>query len=159
MDLSTLGLGAAVAAFGLSAVGSGFGCGIAGMAAIGAWKKCYAQDKPAPLILLAFVGAPMTQTFYGFILMNNMIAFCNKMVAKGAVDTTFFSLLVFGAIAAGLSIGASAMFQGKCAASACDAFIETGKGFANDMIILGMTETIAILTLIFMIVIMGKVAA
>ena len=53
-----------------SAIGSGFGAGIASQAAVGAWKKCYAQGKPAPFIMVAFAGAPLTQTIYGFLLMN-----------------------------------------------------------------------------------------
>ncbi len=72
MDASALGLAAAGAALGLSAAGSALGTGYAGMAAVGAWKKCFAQDKPAPFILIAFVGAPLTQTIYGFILMNQI---------------------------------------------------------------------------------------
>ncbi|MFZ5799759.1 MAG: V-type ATP synthase subunit K, partial [Candidatus Omnitrophota bacterium] len=44
----------------LSACGSAAGAGIAGMAAIGAWKKNYAQNKAASFMLVAFVGAPLT---------------------------------------------------------------------------------------------------
>ena len=50
------------AAVGLAAMGSSMGTGIAGAAAIGAWKKCYQQDKPAPFLLLAMAGAPLSQT-------------------------------------------------------------------------------------------------
>ena len=39
----------------------------------GAWKKCYAQSKAAPFILITFIGAPLSQTIYGMILMNNLI--------------------------------------------------------------------------------------
>jgi len=63
------------AALSLAAVGSALGTGMAGMAAVGAWKKCYAQSKAAPFLLLAFVGAPLTQTIYGLILMK--FDFCN----------------------------------------------------------------------------------
>ena len=42
MDIKSLGYGAAL---GLAAVGSAFGMGKAGQAAIGAWKKCYANNK------------------------------------------------------------------------------------------------------------------
>ena len=57
------------AAVGLAAMGSSMGTGIAGAAAIGAWKKCYQQDKPAPFLLLAMAGAPLSQTIYGMIMM------------------------------------------------------------------------------------------
>ena len=67
MNLAFVGMAAAL---GLSAAGSAFGAGYAGMSAIGAWKKCYASGKPAPFIMIAFSGAPLTQTIYGFLLMN-----------------------------------------------------------------------------------------
>ena len=52
----------------LSAIGSAIGTGTAGMAAIGAWKKAFLQNKAAPFLLVAFVGAPLSQTFYGFLV-------------------------------------------------------------------------------------------
>jgi len=59
---------------GLSAIGSGIGAGIAGQAAIGAWKRNYLRNKPASFLLVAFAGAPLTQTIYGFILQSRMLA-------------------------------------------------------------------------------------
>ena len=59
MNLAFIGMAAAL---GLSASGSAFGAGFAGQAAVGAWKKCYASGKPAPFIMIAFAGAPLTQT-------------------------------------------------------------------------------------------------
>ena len=67
MNLAFIGMAAAL---GLSAAGSAFGAGFAGMSSVGAWKKCYASGKPAPFIMIAFTGAPLTQTIYGFLLMN-----------------------------------------------------------------------------------------
>ena len=67
-----LGLLGAVMALGIAAIGSVIGIGIAGQAAIGAWKKCYMSNKAAPFILTVFAGAPLTQTIYGFLLMNTM---------------------------------------------------------------------------------------
>jgi V/A-type H+-transporting ATPase subunit K len=134
---------------GLSACGSGAGAGTAGMAAIGAWKKRYSQNKPASFMLLAFVGAPLTQTIYGFIVMNRMADVA--LASQGAY------LLGIGAFC-GLAIGISAYYQGKCAACACDAMEETGKGFGNYMIILGMTETVALLVMAFTLGILGKLA-
>jgi V/A-type H+-transporting ATPase subunit K len=134
---------------GLSACGSGSGAGVAGMAAIGAWKKKYSQNKPASFMLLAFVGAPLTQTIYGFIVMNRMADVA--LASQGAY------LLGIGAFC-GLAIGISAYYQGKCAACACDAMEETGKGFGNYMIILGFTETVALLVMAFTLGILGKLA-
>src|SRR6056297_3057212 len=70
MNWGLIGVGAALA---LAAVGFALGAGSAGMAAVGAWKKCFAQNRPAPFLLVAFVGAPLTQTIYGFILMNALM--------------------------------------------------------------------------------------
>jgi V/A-type H+-transporting ATPase subunit K len=117
------------------------------MAAIGAWKKKYSQNKPAAFMLLAFVGAPLTQTIYGMIVMNRMY----ELAAQGQY------LIGIGAFC-GLAIGLSAYFQGKCAACACDAMEETGKGFGNYMIILGMTETVALLVMAFTLGILGRLA-
>ena len=52
---------------GIAAIGSAIGIGAAGNAAIGAWKRCYMNNKPAPFILTVFAGAPLTQTIYGFL--------------------------------------------------------------------------------------------
>ena len=66
-NLEFIGMACALA---LSALGSGLGAGAASQAAVGGWKKCYANGKPAPFIMVAFAGAPLTQTIYGFLLMN-----------------------------------------------------------------------------------------
>lgn len=80
MDLELmagLGKAGAMASIALAAVGSAFGTGTAGMASIGAWKKCYAQEKTAPFLLLIFIGAPLTQTIYGMIFLNALKSACN----------------------------------------------------------------------------------
>lgn len=144
MQFQDLGLSMVLA---LSAMGSAAGAGNAGMAAIGTWKKNYSQNKPAAFMLVAFVGAPLTQTIYGFIVMNRMY----ELAAQGIF------LWGIGAFC-GAAIGLSAYFQGKCAACACDAMGETGKGFGNYMIVLGMTETVALLVMAFTLGILGRFA-
>jgi V/A-type H+/Na+-transporting ATPase subunit K len=144
MQFQDLGLGMVLA---LSAFGSATGAGIAGMAAIGAWKKNYSQNKPASFMLVALAGAPLTQTIYGFIVMNRMY----EIAAQGIY------LWGIGAFC-GAAIGLSAYFQGLCGACACDAMGETGKGFGNYMIILGLTETVALLVMAFTLGILGKFA-
>ncbi len=140
-----LGLGMVLA---LSALGSGSGAGIAGMAAIGAWKKNYIQNKAASMLLVAFTGAPLTQTVYGYIVMNKLF----ELAARGQY------MWGIGAFA-GAAIGLSAYWQGKCAASACDAMGETNKGFTNYLIVLGMTETVALLVMVFTLTMLGRIAA
>jgi len=129
----------------LAACGSAAGTGTAGMAAIGAWKKNYSQNKPAAFMLGAFVGAPLTQTIYGMIVMNQMY----EIAAQGIY------LWGIGAFC-GAAMGLSAYFQGKCGACACDSMGETGKGFGNYMIVLGMVETVALLVMAFTLGIMGR---
>ncbi len=139
MDIQYIGMACAL---GLSAVGSAFGAGYAAMASVGAWKKCYASGKPAPFIMVAFSGAPLTQTIYGFLLMN----FIRSAVNSGNCSPT---LAMFVGIFAGLAIGISALFQGKVAAASADAVGETGKGTANFLIVIGIVETVALFTLVF----------
>ena len=141
MNLAFVGMAAAL---GLSASGSAFGAGFAGMASVGAWKKCYASGKPAPFIMIAFSGAPLTQTIYGFLLMNFIkSAGCDPALALGVG--------LFG----GLAIGLSGLFQGKCAAAAADALGSTGKGTANYFIVVGIVETVALFTLVFSLLLLG----
>ncbi len=137
------GLGDMSLSLAMAAFGSAFGAGAAGMAAIGAWKKAFAQNKAAPFIITAFVGAPLTQTFYGLILRNRIQA------AQLPADTSSYIFQILIGFFAGLAMGASAYMQGKAAARACDALAETGKGFANYMIVLGIIETVALFTMVF----------
>ncbi len=136
MDIGLIGFAAAL---GFAAIGSALGSGTAGMTAVGAWKKCFAQNKPAPFMLIAFVGAPLTQTIYGFILMNTISASSASSVAKMAAG-------VFG----GIAMGFSAWYQGKAGASASDALAETGKGFGNYIMVVGLIETVALFVMVFL---------
>lgn len=138
VNLEFIGMAGALT---LSALGSGLGAGVASMAAVGGWKKCYIENKPAPFIMVAFAGAPLTQTIYGFLLMN----FIASAIAAGIASTLAFSVGVLG----GAAIGLSSWMQGKAAAAACDAFAETGKGTANYFIVIGIVETVALFTLVF----------
>ncbi|MFH1777734.1 MAG: V-type ATP synthase subunit K [Candidatus Omnitrophota bacterium] len=142
VQFKDLGISAVLA---FSAIGSGLGTGIAGMAAVGAWKKAFSQNKPAPFMLVAFVGAPLTQTIYGMILRNRMI----EVMLKGNY--------VWGiGVLCGLAIGISALMQGKAGAAACDAMGETGKGFANYILVLGIIETVALFVMAFSMMVIDK---
>ena len=173
----------AFSAIGLAAVGSALGTGAAGASAVGAWKKCYANGKPAPFQLAVFAGAPLSQTIYGMILMfliSGKAAPAQKVIdaavtTAGAVDeaaiqaitvatkaayapTAWAAFLIMGVVA-GLGMGCSAWMQGKAAAGACDAFAETGDGFTNYLMALGIIETVAIFVMAFAIVLLGSVGA
>jgi V/A-type H+-transporting ATPase subunit K len=134
---------AGTAAFSLAAIGSALGTGTAAMAGIGAWKKCYLQGKVAPFILLVFIGAPLSQTIYGLLMLINF----NKIALAAASDPAQAALwpAVLGAgILGGLAVGASAWYQGKTSASANDSIAETGQGLTNCIISIGIVETVAL---------------
>jgi V/A-type H+-transporting ATPase subunit K len=139
-----LGKAAAVAAISFSAMGSVLGTGAAGAAAVGAWKKCYAQNRMAPFLLITFVGAPLSQTIYGMILMFTMIG-------KAEAGYPFVALIPIGVLG-GLAIAGSAWLQGRAGAGASDALAETGKGFTNYLAALGVIETVAIFVMVFIII-------
>ena len=133
------------AALSFAAIGSALGTGTAGMAGIGAWKKCYLQGKPAPFILLVFIGAPLSQTIYGLLL---LLAF-NKMAIDPAVASVMWPAILGAGIIGGIAMGMSAWYQGKAGASGSDALAETGQGFGNYLTTLGIIETVALFVMIF----------
>ena len=145
ITLSKLG---AVAALGLAAVGSALGCGTAGMAAIGAWKKAYLKGKNALFTLLIFVGAPIAQTIYGMLLMLYILG---KISPEGGTDPTasmwaaYLGVGIFG----GIGMLASAWYVGKSAANACNALGEIGKGLVNYLMVIGVGENVDLFVMVF----------
>lgn len=135
------GLGDMSLSLAIAAIGSALGTGIAGMAAIGAWKRAFMQNKAAPFILVAFAGAPLTQTIYGMILRNAIQG------ANLAPESYIYQMLI-GAFA-GLAMAFSAYMQGKAAAKAADALADTGKGFGNYIMVVGIIETVALFVMVF----------
>ena len=127
------------ASFLLAAIGAVFGIYIVGSTTIGAWKKCYMENKPGPFLMVAYCGAPLTNTIYGFILMGQL------EVSTKLSDIQLFTI---GTLA-GFILAASAVTQAKVAAYSSEAFAETGQGFANNMMVVGMCETIALFTMVF----------
>ena len=132
-------LGAAIC-MGIAAIGSAIGIGIAGQGAIGAWKRCYMNNKPAPFILTVFAGAPLTQTIYGFLLMSI------KLKTLGAENP---GMALGLGIASGLAMCFSAIAQGKAGAAGSDALGETGKGFAQYIMVVGLCESVALFAMVF----------
>ncbi len=132
-------LGAAVC-MGIAALGSAIGIGIAGQGAIGAWKRCYLNNKPAPFILTVFAGAPLTQTIYGYLVMFlklKKLGEANPGMALGL------------GLASGLAMALSAVAQGKAGAAASDAYGETGKGFSQYLMVVGLCESVALFAMAF----------
>ena len=140
----------AFAAIGLAAMGAAYGCGVACSAAIGAWKKCYSQNKPAPFQLLVFAGAPLSQVIDGMIIMF-------VILGKENVTHAAWMVYLFVGIVGGVAMGISSLWQGISGGAACDAFAENGKGFTNQLMALGIVETVAIFVMAFAIVLLSKV--
>ena len=126
----------------ITALCAGFGCYISCSAAVGAWKKCFLNNKPAPMMLLAFIANPVTQIFYAYILQGRILAAAeanpDRMVIY--VGLTITSLV---------TLGVTSIMQGKVAAFCCDAMVETRKGFAQNMAAMGVLETTALFTMVF----------
>ena len=141
MELGMIGTALSMA---IAAIGSVIGIGYAGQAAIGAWKKCYMSNKAAPFKLTVFAGAPLTQTIYGFLLMQ-------QMLSSGAEPDFLFGL----GIGAGVVMALSAVYQGKAGAAGADALAETGKGFSQYITVVGLCETVALFALVFSMVALG----
>ena len=140
--MQILALGAGYFTVGLAAIGSAIGSYMAGSTAIGAWKKCYQQGKVAPFLLVALVGAPLSQTIYAMLM---MVLSKDVIVDKPQYALAYIIISLLG----GFAQMASAVLQGKCGAAGCVAFAETGKGFANYLMVLGVIETCAIFAVIF----------
>ncbi|MBP5329454.1 MAG: V-type ATP synthase subunit K [Spirochaetaceae bacterium] len=135
MNFGMLGAGAAL---GIAAIGSAIGIGLSGSATIGAWKRCYLNNKPAPFILTVFAGAPLTQTIYGYLVMMFMM--------RSEKDPWY--LMGLG-VFAGLGMCFSAIAQGKAGAAGSDALAETGKGFSQYITVVGLCETVALFVMVF----------
>ena len=111
--MTALGKLGGAASLCLAAVGSALGAGAAGPSAIGAWKKCYAQGKAAPFTLVTFVGAPVSQTIYGMILMNSIVGIAQT-------NPESWPALAAAGVFGGLAMGFSAWYQGVSGAAASD---------------------------------------
>ena len=139
MEVGFLGWIGIGGVFGLSALGSAIGVVISGPAVIGAWKKCYLQKRPAPFILVVFAGTVLSNIIYGFIL---LVAFSESTVLQ---DPQFLTL----GLGAGLCIFAVAITQSICSAAAAEAYAETGEGFGNFLMVVGIAETISLFAVVF----------
>jgi V/A-type H+-transporting ATPase subunit K len=135
------GLGDMGMSLAIAAIGSAIGTGIAGMAAIGAWKKMIANGEKAAASLLIFAGAPLSQVIYGMILKNSISA------ANLDPDSYVWQLIL--GLVAGAAMAASAIFQGKAGARACDAVASGANDTSKYIMIIGIVETVALFVMIF----------
>jgi V/A-type H+-transporting ATPase subunit K len=101
---------------------------------------------------MIFAGCPLSQTIYGMILIFSIMG---ADLAKPGV----WAFYMITGILSGIAMGVSAAWQGIACASACDAFSETGKGFANQMVVICIIETVAIFVMAFSMVLLSSFAA
>jgi V/A-type H+-transporting ATPase subunit K len=141
IQTSVEGLGDMGMSLSIAAIGSAIGTGIAGMAAIGAWKKMITSGQKAATALLIFVGAPLSQVIYGMIL-KNAIADANL-----SPDSYLWQIII--GLFAGAAMAGSAIFQGKAGARACDAIAAGANDTAKYIMIIGVVETVALFVMIF----------
>ena len=125
----------------IAAIGSAIGTGIAGMAAIGAWKKMIVSGQKAAAALLIFVGAPLSQVIYGMILKNAIVG------ADLPPDSYVWQMII--GIGAGAAMAGSAIFQGRTGARACDAIAAGAVDTAKYIMVIGIVETVALFVMIF----------
>ncbi len=148
--LGQLGAGLAV---GMAALGSSLGAGAAGMSAAGAWAKDVKAGKPLRFIYIICVAAPITQTIYGMIV---MLAMSGKLSTAATNGGALFGI----GLATGLGEWLSAWMQGAIGAAGCRMLSDSeGKGFAFVLIALGIAETVGIFTMVFMLVLLGRLGA
>ena len=75
MDFGMLG---AAVVMGIAAIGSAIGIGIAGQGAIGAWKRCYINNKPGnAVILITSLLHSFLQYLPVLLLHRQFTAFCS----------------------------------------------------------------------------------
>ena len=147
MGWTFLGQIGAVLGFGMAALGSSLGIGAAGMAASGAWARDAKAGRPLNFTYIILVAAPITQTLYAFIVMNQM----GKALADPSLVAAKAGLLFGVGLATGLGEMLSAWMQGLIGAAGCRSLSESeGKGFAFIIIAMGIVETVGIFTMVFM---------
>lgn len=130
-------------AMGLGCVGSSIGCGIAGMASHGVMSRV--DEGHAKYI--AYSAIPASQSIYGFILM---------ILMAGNIKTG--ALTGMAGIGIGLFVGfalmASAIFQGKCAATAIQASAKQPAIYGKTGVSLGIIESFALFAFVFALLLM-----
>jgi V/A-type H+-transporting ATPase subunit K len=78
-----------------------------------------------------------------------------KPAAVNPANAALGPLYLAMGLAAGLAICFSAIAQGRAGASGADATGETGKGFVNYMMVVGICETVAIFAMVLSMISLG----
>jgi len=144
--LGQTGLGLAV---GLAAVGSALGIGAAGRAAAGAWARDARAGKRLDFRYVIFVAMPLTQIFYGFLILYVGLA---KAAYDPEVLTANAGAIFSISLACGLGELFSAWRQGVIGAAACRCMSEAegGNPLAFLIIAMGICETVGLLSFVLL---------
>ena len=143
--LGQIGMGLAL---GLAVVGSALGIGAAGRAAAGAWAKEAKAGKPLNFKYIILIGMPLTQTFYGFLL---LFVGLKARVYDAAILSEYAGALFGIGLACGLGELFSAWLQGLIGAAGIRCMSEgEGKGMAFIIIAAGIVETVGLLSFVLL---------
>lgn len=133
---------------GLGAVGSALGIGAAARAAAGAWAKQGKGGRPLDFKYVILIGMPLTQTFYGFMLV--FVALGDLATSATALDK-YAGVLFSVGLACGLGELFSAWIQGLIGAAGVRCMSESeGKGLAFIIIAAGIVETVGLLSFVLL---------
>ena len=133
---------------GLGAVGSALGIGAAGRAAAGAWAKEGKAGRPLDFKYIILIGMPLTQTFYGFLL---LFVGLSARVLDPVVLSKHAGVLFSIGLACGLGELFSAWLQGLIGAAGVRCMSESeGKGLAFIIIAMGIVETVGLLSFVLL---------
>lgn len=135
MDFGMIGPGIVL---GLGCLGSAIGCGIAGMASHGVMSRV--DEGHGKFIGMSAV--PSSQSIYGFVL---MILMSNSINAGSLSPLSGIGIGFF----VGLAIMISAVYQGKCAATAIQASAKQPAVFGKCFAALGIVESFALFAFVF----------
>jgi len=131
-------------ALGFSCLGSAVGCGVAGMASHGVMSRV--EEGHAKFIGMS--AAPSSQSIYGFILMLLL-----KMSIEAGTVSPLSGIAI--GLASGVAIMISAIFQGKCAASAIQASAKQPAIYGKCWVAIGIVESFALFAFVFALLIMS----
>ncbi len=123
---------------GLGCIGSAIGCAIGGMASHGIMARV--EENHGKFIGMSAM--PSSQTIYAFVLMWRM----KDAIADKSISA--MSGVGIGA-AVGLAIMASAIYQGKCAATGIQASAKQPGIFGKCFAALGIVESFALFAFVF----------
>ncbi len=135
MNFNMIGPGIAL---GLGCLGSAIGCGIAGMASHGVMT--HVDEGHGKFIGLSAI--PSSQAIYGFVLM---------ILMKNAINAGTLSAVsgIGIALASGLAILISGIYQGKVAATAIQASAKQPSIFGKCAAAVGIVESFALFAFVF----------